>query len=171
MLHSLQALSHVLHSLTGACIGIRAGLHMFTSHRKVDRALLNVEDALAAASVALSAAEPHDAYKRVDEAFKALYETKEDIVRVHDLFHREADNAETPAVFRFNVEALVLGFNTAMSLGRFSLIERMALPEATDAEREETIGLLHEAPQVRMMKMDPEQFFRMFQHPPEEDPS
>ncbi len=107
----------------------------------------------------------------LDEAFKALYETKEDIVRVHDLFHREADNAETPAVFRFNVEALVLGFNTAMSLGRFSLIERMALPEATDAEREETIGLLHEAPQVRMMKMDPEQFFRMFQHPPEEDPS
>lgn len=164
MLHSLQALSHILHSLTGACIGIRAGLHMFTSHRKVDRALLNVEDALATASVALSAAEPHDAYKRVDEAFKALYETKEDIVRVHDLFHREADNAETPAVFRFNVEALVLGFNTAMSLGRFSLI--MALPEATDAEREETIGLLHEAPQVRMMKMD-----RMFQHPPEEDPS
>ena len=171
MLHSLQALSHVLHSLTGACIGIRTGLHTFTNHRKVDRALLNVEDALATASVALSAAEAHDAYKRVDEAFKALYETKEDIVRVHDLFHREADNAETPAVFRFNVEALVLGFNTAMSLGRFSLIERMALPEATDAEREETIGLLHEAPQVRMMKMDPEQFFRMFQHPPEEDPS
>lgn len=171
MLHSLQALSHILHSLTGACIGIRTGLHTFTNHRKVDRALLNVEDALATASVALAAAEPHDAYKRVDEAFKALYETKEDIVRVHDLFHREADNAETPAVFRFNVEALVLGFNTAVSLGRFSLIERMALPETTDAEREETIGLLHEAPQVRMMKMDPEQFFRMFQHPPEEDPS
>ena len=171
MLHSLQALSHVLHSLTGSCIGIRAGLHMFTSHRKVDRALLNVEDALAAAFVALAAAEPHDAYKRVDEAFKAIYEIKEDIVRVHDLFHQEADNAETPAVFRFNVEALVLGFNTAMSLGRFSLIERMALPEATDEERKEIIGLLHEAPQARMMKMDPEQFFRMFQHPPEEDPS
>lgn len=163
-LHGLAALKALIHGVLACAQGIRLELDRFTEHPKqVDRALLNVEDGIAGALIHLDLG----AY---DKSVRAMFETKDDIVRVHDLFHEEADNQDTPDTFRFQVEGLVLGFNAIMDAGKFLLMERMADATATQEERNEARALLHGHPNVQMMRMDPTQFFRMFQPPPKEDP-
>lgn len=128
-MHGLIALKALIHGVAACVQGIRLELDCFTDHPKqVDRALLNVEDGIAAALVNLD-------LELYDKAVRSLFETREDIIRVHDYFHAEADGPETPDPFRFKVEGLVLGFNATMDAGKFLLMERMADPLASPEER------------------------------------